>query len=165
MLMLQFSSFILIAILLISMLATARPRMKAPLPGKPLHTLPVGFRPKLAIYRSTLLALMTGCGLTVAVGWLPLNMAMIVAAIALMVFLIPMQYTLTTQGVGVGDGIFRPWSDFSGFKAKKSSLELASPSNFGRLTLFIKPAEMDNVLKYVQRHVKPKSSNSSIEGE
>jgi hypothetical protein len=154
MLILQFSSFILIAILLISMLATARPRMKSPMPGKPLHTLPVGIRPKLMIYRSTLLALLTGCGLTVAVGWLSLNIAMIVAAIALMVFLIPMQYTFTTQGIGVGDGIFRPWSDFSGFKAKNSSLELASPSNFGRLTLFVKPAEMDNVLKYVQWHVK-----------
>lgn len=155
MVMLQFASFILIVVLLIGMLATARPRMKSPLPGKPLHIMPVGFWPKLALYRSTLLALLTGCGLTVALGWLPLNLAMIIAAIALMVFLIPMQYTLTTQGVAVGDGIFRPWSDFSGFNAKKSSLELASPSKFGHLTLFVKPAEMDNVLKYVQRHVKP----------
>ena len=83
MVILQFTSFILIAVLLIGMLATARPRMKSPLPGKPLHTFSVGFRPKLAIYRSTLLALLTGCVLLVLLGWLSLNLALIVAAIAL----------------------------------------------------------------------------------
>jgi len=165
MFILQFVSFLLVALLLISLLATARPRIKSPLPGKPLQTLPVGLLPKLAIYRSTLLALLTGCVLLVLLGWLSPNLALIVAAIAFMVLILPMQYTLTTQGVGVGDGIFRPWSDFSGFKAKKSSLELVSSSKFGRLTLFVKPAEMDNVLKYAQRHIKVKSSNLSLEGE
>ena len=155
MFILQFSSFLMIALLLIGMLSTARPRMKSLLPGKLLCTLPVGLLPKLAIYRSSLFALLTGCFLTVVLGWLSPNLALIIAAIALMVLLIPMQYTFTTQGIGVGDGLFRPWSDFSGFKAGKSSLQLLAPSTFRRLTLFVKPAEMDNVLKAVQRHLKP----------
>lgn len=119
MFILQFVSFLLLALLLISLLSTARPRVKAPLPGKPLHTFPVGFLPKLALYRSTLLALLTGCILLVLLGWLSPNLALIVAAIALMVLLIPLQYTLTTQGVGVGDGIFRPWSDFPASPPKR----------------------------------------------
>jgi hypothetical protein len=67
--------------------------------------------------------------------------------------------------VGVGNVLFHPWNEFSGFSAGKSSLKLNNPDSLGRLTLFVKPAEMDNVLKHVQRHVKVQSSNLSIEGE
>jgi hypothetical protein len=165
MLFLQIATVVMIALLLMGMMARARPWKKTPPPGKPLQTIPLGFLPRLLTYRSSLLALLTGCVLAILAGWLPFNMAAMVAAFALVVLFIPMRYTLTTQGVAVGDGVFRPWSDFSRIKVGKSSLELAASSNFGRLTLFVKPAEMDNVLKYVQRHIKLQSSNSSIEGE
>jgi hypothetical protein len=165
MLFLQIATFIMLALLLLSMMAKARPWAKAPLSGRPLQTIPLGFLFRLLAYRSSLLALLTGCALSYLAGWLPLNLAAMVAAFALIILLVPMRYTLTTQGIAVGDGIFRPWSDFSGFKAGKSSLQLAGASNFGRLTLFVKPAEMDNVLKHAQRHIKIQSSNSSIEGE
>jgi hypothetical protein len=165
MLLLQIATLITIALLLMSMMAKARPWAKAPLPGKPLQTIPLGFLPRLLAYRASLLALLTGCILSILAGWLPLNMAAMVAAFALIILLMPMRYTLTTKGIAVGDGIFRPWSDFSGFKAGKFSLQLAAPSNIGSLTLFVKPDEMDNVLKYAQRHIKIQSSNSSFEGE
>jgi hypothetical protein len=160
MVILQTATFILIVLLLMSMTARARPWKKAPLPGKPLETVPMGFFPKLFTYRSSLLALLTGCILGVAAGWLPLNMAAMVGIFALVIVLLPVRYSLTTKGVAVGDMFFRPWSEFSGFRAKKSTLELVHPSNFGRLTLFLKPAEMNNVLKYVERHIKAQSSNS-----
>ncbi len=162
---LQMISFFLIAVLLLSMMAKARPWKKVEMPGKTLQTIPLGFLPRMLTHRSSLMALLTGCVLSVAAGWLPLNIAGMVISFALVVLLMPMQYTLTTQGVAVGNGIFHPWSDFSGFKAGKSSLQLANPSISGRLTLFVKPAEMDNVLKYVQRHVKVRSSNLSTKGE
>jgi hypothetical protein len=60
---------------------------------------------------------------------------------------------------------FHEWKEFSGFNVSKSKLQLAGSASVSRITLFIKPAEMDNVLKYVERHVKVQSSNLSIEGE
>jgi hypothetical protein len=165
MIILQIATFIMIALLLLSMMAKARPWAKAPLIGKPLRTISLGLLPKVLVYRSSLLALLTGCALSILAGWLPLNMAAMVAAFALLILLAPMRYTITTKGIAVGDGIFRPWSDFSGFKVGRFSLQLAAPSNSGRLTLFVKPAEMDNVLKYVQQHVKFSFSNSLIRGE
>ena len=164
MIILQFATFFMIAMLLLSMMAKARPWKKALPSGKPLQTISVGFLPRLLTYRSSLFALLTGCALAIVAGWLPLNIAAMVAAFALVILFVPMRYTLTTKGVLVGDAVFRSWNEFSGFKAGKSTLELANPSKFGRLTLFVKPAEMDNVLKYVQRHVKVQSSNLS-EGE
>jgi hypothetical protein len=162
---LQFATFIMIAVLLLSMMAKARPWAKAPLLGKPLQTISLGFLPKVFEYRTSLLALLTGCILSILAGWLPLNMAAMVAAFALIILLTPMRYTITTKGIAIGDGIFRLWSEFSGFKVGRFSLQLAAPTNFGRLTLFVKPAEMGNVLKYVQQHVKLSYSNSLIRGE
>jgi hypothetical protein len=153
-------SFFLIASLLMSMLAKARPWTKAAVPGKPLKTLSMNLLSRLWVQRFSLFALLTGLAFGVAAGWLPTNIAGMVTAFAIVIVLMPMQLTLTTQGVGIGQAMFRPWSDFSGFKTKKSSLELLQPSAVGRLTLFIKPAEMNNVLKHVERHIQDRSPNS-----
>jgi len=146
--------YIMIALLLMSMVAKARPRIKEPAPGKALKTLPMGFLSRFRLQRSSFFALLTGTVFGVITGWLPLSMAGIVGAIAIFTIFIPMRYTFTTKGIAVGEGAFYPWNDFSGFVAKESSLKLNHPSLFGRLTLFIKPAEMNNVLQYVEKYVR-----------
>jgi hypothetical protein len=146
--------YILIVLLLMSMLAKARPRIKEPAPGKALIKLPMGLKSRLQLQRSSLLALLTGCLFGMYTGWIPMSMAGIVGAVAIITLLLPMRYTFTTKGVALGDGMFYPWSDFSGFVASGSSLKLGNPSLFRRLTLFIKPAEMNNVLVYVERYVR-----------
>jgi hypothetical protein len=153
MFILSIIGYIMIALLLMSMLAKARPKIKDPMPGKALTNLSMGLPSRFQLHRSSLLALLTGIVFGVLTGWLPLSTAAIVGAFAVITILLPMRYTFTTKGVGVGEGIFYPWSDFSGFVVKGSSLKLDHPSLFGRLTLFIKPAEMNNVLQYVERYV------------
>jgi hypothetical protein len=165
MMILQIISTVLIVFLLMSMMAKARPLMRLNMPGKPLQTISLGFVPRLLIHRSSLLALLTGCIFGVAAGWLPINIAEMVGAFAMVILIMPMKYTLTTKGVGVGQIAFHEWKEFSGFNVSKSKLQLAGSTSVSRITLFIKPAEMDNVLKYVERHVKVQSSNLSIEGE
>jgi hypothetical protein len=113
----------------------------------------MGLQSRFQLHRSSLLALLTGIVFGIFTGWLPFSTAGIVGAIAIITFLLPMRYTFTTKGVAVGDGIFYPWSDFSGFVVNGSSLKLDRPSIFGKLTLFIKPAEMNNVLEYTERYV------------
>jgi hypothetical protein len=147
-------SYLLIALLLMNMFAKVRPRIKDAMPGKKLKTLPMGFISRFQLQRSSLLALLIGVVFGTAASWLPISTAGIVAALALIAILLPMQYTLTTQGVALGDGVFYPWKGFSGFVADEKRLELTHPSLFGRLTLLVKPAEMTNVLQYVERYVK-----------
>jgi hypothetical protein len=150
-------SYLLIALLLMNMMAKARPRIKDAMPGKKLKTLPMSFFSRFQLQRSSLLALLMGVVFGTATGWLPISTAGIVTSIALLTILIPMQYTFTTQGVALGDGVFYPWKSFSGFVAGEKRLELSHPSLFGRLTLFVRPAEMTNVLQYVERYVKVNS--------
>jgi hypothetical protein len=117
----------------------------------------MSFISRFQLQRSSLLALLMGLVFGTATGWLPISTAGIVATLALLTILIPMQYTFTTQGVALGDGMFYPWKGFSGFRAEERKLELTHPSLFGRLTLFVKPAEMTNVLQYVERYLKVNS--------
>ena len=147
--------YVMIVLLLMSMLAKARPKVKEPAPGKALKSLPMGLPSRFQLHRSSLLALLTGIIFGVIAGWLPLAFAGIVVVIAIITILLPMRYTFTTKGVAIGQGMFYPWSDFSGYMTKGSSLKFEHPSLFGRLTLFIQPAEMNNVLEYVERYVKP----------
>lgn len=156
MIILSYVGYLMIALLLMSMLAKARPKIKEPAPGKALQSIPMGLLSRFALHRSTLFALLTGIVFGIVTGWLPLSMAGIIGAIALITLFLPMRYTFTTKGVAVGEGIFYPWSDFSGFIAKGSRLKFDHPTFFGRLTLFIKPAEMGNVLKYAEQYVKTK---------
>ena len=147
-------SYLLIAILLMNMFAKVRPKIREATPGRKLLSLPMNVFSRIQLQRSSLLALLMGLVFGTATGWLPLSTAGIVGTLALMTMLIPMHYTFTTKGVALGDGIFYPWNEFSGFVAAEKHLQLRSPSFFGRLTLFLKPAEMSNVLHYVERYVK-----------
>ena len=155
-------SYLLIALLLMNMFAKARPRIKDPMPGKKLKTLPMSLVSRFQLQRSSLLALLMGVMFGISAGWLPASTAGLVAALALLAVLLPMQYTFTTQGVALGDGIFYSCNDFSGFVAKQKSLQLTHPSYFGRLTLFVKPADMTSVLQYVERYVKKNSFGNLI---
>lgn len=167
MIILSYIGYIMIALLLMSMVAKARPKIKEPAPGKVLKNLPMGFSARFVLHRSTLFALLTGIVFGVVTGWLPLSMAGIISVVAIITIFLPMRYTFTSKGVAVGEGIFYPWKDFSGFSVKGSSLKLGHPSLFGRLTLFIKPAEMDSVLKYVELYVgtKTKSNKGELKNE
>jgi hypothetical protein len=149
-------SYVLIALLLMNMWAKARPRMKETMPGKKLKSAPMGLLSRFQLQRSSLLALLMGIVLGLATGWLPVSTVGVVAGLAILTILLPMQYTFTTQGIALGDGIFYPWTDFSGFVTKEKRLELTHPSLFGRLTLFVNPADMTNVLQYVERYVRTK---------
>jgi len=154
MLILSYIGYIMIALLLMNMLAKARPQIKEPAPGKALKTLPMGITSRFQLHRLSLFALITGIIFGFMTGWLPLNMAVIIGGIAIITILLPMRYTFTTKGVALGDGMFYPWNGFSGFVASESRLKFNHPSLFGRITLFVKPAEMNNVLEYAERYVK-----------
>jgi hypothetical protein len=114
----------------------------------------MGLLSRFQLQRLSLFALLTGIAFGVATGWLSSSTAAIVGLLALLALLIPMKYTFTTKGVSIGDGVFYPWNEFSGFTAKDSTIKLGRSSIFGNLTLFVKPVEMNNVLVYVEKYIK-----------
>ena len=120
-------SFVLLAMILMSMLAKTRPYSKTALPGKTLIVTPLSILSKLWLHRFGLSALITGLAFTSLAGWLPINMVYLVAAFALVILLMPMKMTLTSQGLALGDGIYRPWKEFSGGQTKQSQTGIDKP--------------------------------------
>jgi hypothetical protein len=149
-------SFALLAMILMSMLAKTRPYSKTALPGKTLVVTPLSLLSKLWLHRFGLSALITGLALTSLTGWLPVNMMYMVAAFAAVILLMPMKLTLTSQGLALGDGIYRPWKDFSGVKQNKTSLELQNKSMFTRVILFLNPTKNQQTLKLIENHIPAK---------
>lgn len=145
--------YIMIALLLMNMMAKARPQIKEPMPGKALKSLPMGLASRFRLQRSSIMALLTGIVFGVVTGWLSLSTAGIVIAVALATIFLPMQYTFTTKGIALGQGMFYPWSDFSGVTTKGSALQFERSSVFGGLTVSIASTEVDTVLKYAERYI------------
>jgi hypothetical protein len=144
--LLSLLSLMLIAMLLMTMLTRAHPWIKAHQEGKVIKTIQMSILQRIFIHRSTLLALALGITLGRVMGWLPVPLAVFAAIFAIAILLMPMHYTFTTKGVGVGQAIFRPWKDFTGIVLKPHQVVMDHPSFLGRLTLFVKPAEFDPVL-------------------
>jgi hypothetical protein len=138
-------SIFLIMVLLMLMLAQARPWIKAKVPGKVWKTVPLGFWQRISYHRSTLLALATGLLLCRAAGWLPDSLALFAACFALAILCLPMHYTFTSQGVAIGRAIFRPWDEFGSVEKQPSRVILQNRTSPGRLTLFVKTAELDGM--------------------
>jgi hypothetical protein len=145
----QTLSFLLIAMLLMAMFAKARPWFKARVAGRVIQTVPMNIWQRINIHRSSLLALATAVVFGKAAGWLPDMLAVMITGFTLMLLLIPMKYTFTTQGVAIGDAIFRPWSEFTGMKVQSRQVVLENPSAFGRLTLFVAPKVVEDLLQKV----------------
>lgn len=140
-------SFFLLVMLLMSMIAKARPFMRNPIPGKSIKTLPMGFWARVQVQRSALLAIVFGIGFGVAAGWLPGNAAFVLAAMVCVVLLMPMNYTFTTEGVAFGGGVFHGWDEFSGVRKDQSRVVLEAPKAMRSKTLYVNPAEMSQVFR------------------
>jgi hypothetical protein len=153
MMILALFGYLLIAMILMAMLARTRPYRRMEVPGRILAAYPLTLWQKILFHRSSLMAL----GFAVFFGsvfqWLPNPFGWMIAAFAGVILLMPMQYRLTTDGVAFGEAAFRPWSEFTGVAADTKGLRLDHPSRFGRLTLPVPPARMDNVITQVRRHL------------
>lgn len=149
MFILSILSLVLIALLLMVMLTRAHPWIKANIQGKVIKTIRLNLVQRFRIHQSSLLALVMGILLGRVMGWLPVALAIFAGVFALAILLLPMQYTFTTRGVGVGQAIFRPWTDFSGVIGREDQVILNHSSPLGRLTLFIKPSEFAPVMAVV----------------
>jgi hypothetical protein len=140
----------MLAMMLMNMLAKTRPISKAAMPGKTLKVMPLSILSKIWVHRFGLGALITGLALCYLTGWLPTNMIAMVAAFGLVIVLLPMKLVLTSQGLGIGDGIYTPWRQFSNLKVRKTNIELKNSSIFSRTLLFIKPADKQLVVKLIE---------------
>jgi hypothetical protein len=135
-----------IGLMLMSMLSTARPYRRLEKPGRVLAAPGFSFVQKLGVYRNRLTALALAAGLGLLGRWLTMPVALMTAAFALLIVVMPMRCTLTTHGLALGEAFFVPWNEVRDAFKTNGRLELRRVASLGRLTLALSPAETDRVL-------------------
>jgi Amt family ammonium transporter len=99
--------------------------------GKPIGEVSLPLVQRVRYHRGTIYSvgglLLLG-SLTGMVAW-PLEVAVIAATIA--VVRTPVRYRFTTEGVALGRILFRPWNEFSGYRASERGVLLAGKTGNG----------------------------------
>ena len=160
--MLPILSFAMLAMLLMNMLAKTRPYKKTNLTGKTLKVLPLTFLSRVWVHRFGLSAMLTGLTLVYFTGWLPTSLIGMMAAFAVVIVLMPMKLTLTSQGMALGESTSLKWNEVKQLKIKKSSLELEQSSFIRRVKLFLKPEEKQQIAKLIANHIPAALPNGLI---
>jgi hypothetical protein len=146
-------SFAMLAMLLMNMLAKTRPYSKTNLTGKTLKVMPLSLLSRVWVHRFGLSAMITGLALVYLTGWLPTSLIGMMAAFALVIVLMPMKLTLTSQGLALGESTSLHWNEIKQLKIKKSSLELEQSSFLRRIKLFLKPGDKEQIAQLIVHHI------------
>ena len=143
----------MLAMLLMNMLAKPRPYAKTNLTGKTLKVLPLSLLSRIWIHRFGLSAMVTGLVLVYFSGWLPTSLIGMMAAFAIVIVLMPMKLTLTSQGLALGESTSLKWDEIRQLKVKKNNLELEQFSFLRKIKLFLKPDDKQQIAKLITNHI------------
>lgn len=84
---------------------------------------------------------------------LPLAGQLLVLLAAQLILLIPVRCVLTTDGVGLNNVVFRPWSDFAGFSVSPRRVVLAGRDGTKQLNLPILGGNQQDVIRILRRYL------------
>ena len=76
-----------------------------------------------------------------------------VAAFALVIPLLPMKLTITSQGMVFGDAFYRRWNEFNDMKYSKFRVELKNKSILSHVVIFLNTSKNLQVVKYIENHI------------
>lgn len=150
-------AFPIFGLILITMLVKARPFIRAQKPGQVMATVKLNIWQKMMVHRYSLYALGIVLVLGLLAGWLNGPMEWVIIVLTFAILLLPMQYTFTTQGIAVGDTIYRPWNEFSGYNIRGAQITLQHPAPLANLTLFVTTVEREKVIGFITRRIHSKS--------
>jgi hypothetical protein len=92
--------------------------------GKPLGVISLSYRERLLLQRTNLYLIGFVMLIGVASGFLngALELVAVLATFALTT--IPARYTITNSGIAFNNVVYRPWSDFTGYREERRSIVL-----------------------------------------
>src|SRR5207237_10477277 len=83
----------------------------------------------------------------------PFELVAIVAAYG--VLMVPVRYSLTTEGVGLNRVVFRPWQEFAGYSASSRQLVLEGRPGNGRFAIPLLAERQPAVLPVLRNYLAP----------
>ncbi|MGI8553199.1 MAG: hypothetical protein ACR2PL_20800 [Dehalococcoidia bacterium] len=129
------------------------PARRATVEGKPLLTVPLTYRERLAFQRVNLVCL----GLILLLGaigkWFSLPFELLAIMAAYGILLLPVRYQITSQGIALNRVVFRRWNDFATVEGTARQIMLAGRPGSSRFIVRLPAARQTEILPLIRRFV------------
>lgn len=123
--------------------------------GRVLKTINLSFPERLIMQRVNVYSLGGVLLLTVLTGMLATQVELLVVGVALIILFMPVRCVVTSEGVGINNVVFRPWSDFAGFSIERRRVRLEGREGTRPLNLPLLGGNQQAILPTVRRYLKP----------
>lgn len=149
----------IVLLLLVSMFIIAVLRVNMPfgakVEGKPYGQISLSFRERMLLQRTNLYLIGAVILISTVGGFLggPLELIAFVALFG--VLMIPARYTITSDGIGLNNVVFRSWTDFSGYREERGSVVLEAIEGQRDFRLYVMGAHRDVAVKALSRLLSP----------
>jgi hypothetical protein len=128
--------------------------------GRVLKTVSLSFPERLIMQRVNVYAVGGILLLTTVTGLLSTQIELLVVGVAAIIMFLPVRITMTTEGVGINNVVFRPWTDFRGFAIERRRVQLIGQEGSRALNLPLLGGNQKTVLPTLRRFLKP----AAVEG-
>ncbi|MEO6397128.1 MAG: ammonium transporter [Tepidiformaceae bacterium] len=125
----------------------------ARLEGTPTGELLLSFRERLQYHRSTVYAVGGLMLLGAVTGYISAGIELMIAAASLALVQMPIRYRFTTQGVALGRLLFRPYSEFLGYRASSKGVALVGKSGNGSFWIRATGSRQDAAVKQLTKRL------------
>jgi hypothetical protein len=138
--------------------------------------LPIGVRPKGKVEKTSYLSLperallqrvnMYSIGavllLMSVTGTISTTVEVVVVIAALVILALPMRYLLTNEGIGINNVVFRPWTEFVGFRIEPRRIVLIGKEGLRPLSLSLLGAHQRELLPVLRRHLSEAKAGKAV---
>lgn len=122
--------------------------------GQLLERVPLSFRERLLLQRNSIYAIGAVLLLGAVGGWLSTILELMAILGAFVILMIPAEYVLTSEGIGLNHTVFRRWEEFREYRHQGVKLELLPRDGERSFTLYIPTRSQGQVIKILKRHLK-----------
>jgi Amt family ammonium transporter len=129
-----------------------------PVDGAPLGEVRLTFRERTQYHRSAIYAVGALMLLGAVTGHITAPVEMLVAVAMFAIVEAPVRYRFTTTGVALGNVIFRPWTEFSGYRATRKGIAVIGRPGMGAFWIRTTGPRTDEALKWLSKRLSTVSS-------
>lgn len=156
------ATLILFALMLVVMLMRVYMPLGAKVGGKVTQTLAMSLPEKALMQRVNVYAIGGVLLLTVVTGLTSPVIELIVVAAALGILTMPVRITMTSEGVGLNNVVYRPWKEFASFSCEKRRITLIGRDGSRPLHLYLLPEHQKKALPVLRRHLSEAKASQTI---
>jgi hypothetical protein len=123
--------------------------------GRVLKTVDLSFPERVIMQRVNIYAIAGVLLMTTITGLLNTEIEFIVVAVSMIILAFPVRAIITSEGIGINNVVFRPWSDFTGFSVERRRIQLVGTEGTRPLNIPLLGGNQKAAVPTLRRFLKP----------